>query len=335
MLSAQPLGARRARRSRARSSCSRVGRSASRLTSAQPRYCVLASSSRSAPSDSASAMISGTRSRLLAVEHHVERERQAELLAPSGPPPACARRTSQPGDAVRRRRARRPAPTAARCRGRRRSSRSSRSRVQRDAAGDQVGVELAARAPPRPAPRDRRARSGSPPVRLTCTHAERLRLARSTRSQSAVSSASRVARAVERVRAVAAAQRAAVGQLGDQRVGPRRSSVIASLRMQPALGQRAAGTPAPRARPPRAAARAYLRGQLLDDRGDRVLARAQLRRCRPRGRVQHEAALRDRAACARRARDRSAAATLAASARSRQSARDHARAPPGPQPGST
>ena len=49
--------------SRARSSCSRVGRSARRLTRAQPRYCVLASSRRSAWSDSASAMISGTRSR--------------------------------------------------------------------------------------------------------------------------------------------------------------------------------------------------------------------------------------------------------------------------------
>jgi hypothetical protein len=48
---------------RALSSCSRVGSSARRLRRAQPRYCVLASSSRSAERRSASAIISPTRSR--------------------------------------------------------------------------------------------------------------------------------------------------------------------------------------------------------------------------------------------------------------------------------
>ena len=46
------------------SSCARVGISASRFGSAQPWYCVFASSTRRASSDSASAMISSIRSRL-------------------------------------------------------------------------------------------------------------------------------------------------------------------------------------------------------------------------------------------------------------------------------
>ena len=78
---AQPLRARR-RRSRARRRpAARDGSSASRLTSAQPRYCVLASSSRSAPRRSASATNSAVRAML---------PRWSTTLSVSGRPSARA-----------------------------------------------------------------------------------------------------------------------------------------------------------------------------------------------------------------------------------------------------
>ena len=123
-LAAQPLA--RGERDRARLvEAARDGSSASRLASAQPRYCVLASSSRSAPIRSASATNSRDARDVAAVEDDVERERQPErarrrrrpqlgleAVAPGDPGRACGSlsctescRLSSPAAASRARRA--------------------------------------------------------------------------------------------------------------------------------------------------------------------------------------------------------------------------------------
>ena len=117
-LAAQPL-ARRERDPRApRRPPRATASSASRLASAQPRYCVLASSRRAAPSRSASATNSGDARDVPAVEHDVERERQPQRARRGrrrqlGRPCRRARR-SRPRPADRC-----PAPRAAGCRARR------------------------------------------------------------------------------------------------------------------------------------------------------------------------------------------------------------------------
>ena len=226
-----PRGRPRARGRAARG----VGRSARRLASAQPRYCVLASSSRSAPSDSASAMNSGTRSRL---------SRWSTTLSVSGRPSSltAARDLQLALEGAERRRC---GPTPARvtsctdtCTLSRPAalSRASRSRVQRDAAGDQVGVEVERRARPPPAPRDRRRTSGSPPVRFELHDAERLRLAR----RPAASPRCRARRAWRASRAGSSSRRSAAGSGRSARrpacTGAAAVASSPSLRDQPALG---------------------------------------------------------------------------------------------------
>ena len=184
----RPCSRRRAIRatSRAASSCSRVGKSMRRFTRAQPRYCVFASSSRSASRDSASAITSATRSRF---------SRCSTTLSVSGNPSSFTQRATS----SLRSNARVPAirsdavgvtswietctlsrPSA--------FSPASRARVSGIPLVIRLVYRSSRRAPSTSGSRSSRS-SGSPPVRLSCTTPS-ASASRNTRNQSSVVSAS-------------------------------------------------------------------------------------------------------------------------------------------------
>ena len=163
-----------------------------------------------------------------AVQDDVHRERQAELLHPARDARASARARRRPAMRVGAASGRSSwNETCTASSPRAREPREPRA-LERHAARDQVRVELAARAPPRRAPRGRRAASGSPPVRFSCTTPS-ASASRSTRRHVAVSSSRPRFASSTGFEQYSAAQRAAVGELRDQRVRARRRSAHGSI----------------------------------------------------------------------------------------------------------
>ena len=193
--------------------------------------------------------------------------------------------------------------------------------LERHAARDQVRVELAARAPRRRAPRGRRAASGSPPVRFTCTTPS-ASASRSTRRHVGGVELAAARRELDRVRAVHAAQRAAVGELGDQRVRARRrahgSSPRSRLRSASSAGTRAPRRASASFGPWRAAS-----VSMISRTASSPVHRPQ---DLGRGRVQREALLGVEQRASARTRDRPAAAPSARAA-GRASSADHRASP--------
>ena len=161
-------------------------------------------------------IMSGTPLEILAMDDHVQRERQAGSAHGGGEfrLPAHARR--------RGRRCGRCWPVAKSwklswtCFSPAWAKACDLALAAQRAGGDQVAVEAVHRSPRRSAPRRSRRAIGSPPEKWTCSTPSAA-ASRSTRRQSCFAELARGALELDRVGAIGAAQRTAMRQLGQQR----------------------------------------------------------------------------------------------------------------------